>query len=218
MSAAMEKAYRALREGIFSGQLAPGDRLKEREICDRLAVSRTPVREALRRLEADGLVRLEPRRGGVVTELDLDEANEIFSLGAVLESFAARQAASRATPADLARLDKLVADMGRLVTRGAHDLRAQYMSLDNELHGTILELAGNRYLVAMLRQTVGLPVLVRAFTGYSTEDLERSHQQHQTIVEALHAGDPDWAEAAMRCHILMARGIMTPDAPVEKPC
>lgn len=211
MSAAMEKAYQALKDGIFAGHYQPGDRLKERDICAELEVSRTPVREALRRLQADGLVHLEPRRGGVVTEMSAEEAHEIFSLGAMLESFGARLAASRATPQDVAKLDELMDKLAAVIDSQSADQREQYMALDHELHGKIAEIAASPRLAAMLTQTVSMPVLVRTFHAYEKDDLIRSHHQHRAVVDAIRAGDADWAEAAMRCHILVARSLIVPD-------
>ena len=111
MTAAVDKAYAALRQKIVSGELASGDRLKEREICTELDVSRTPVREALRQLQADGLVVIEPRRGGVVAGISHHEAEEIYGLGVLLESYGARLAATRAEAEDLAKLDKILLEM-----------------------------------------------------------------------------------------------------------
>lgn len=206
----MEKAYRMLRDRIFNGEYHPGERLKEREICADLEVSRTPVREALRRLEADGLVVIEPRRGGVVADIRPQEAAEIYSLGAVLESFAAKLAASRATSEELARLDAIIGAMGEALDRNDQHTRSTYMKLDSELHGRIVDMAENRRLSAALKQIVGLPVLVKAFTRYTMEDLRQSYNQHKTIVAALHARDAEWAESAMRYHILAARAIVLP--------
>ncbi|MDJ0657269.1 MAG: GntR family transcriptional regulator [Xanthomonadales bacterium] len=212
MSAAMEKAYVAIKEAIFSGRYGAGERLKERDICTELEVSRTPVREALRRLEADGLVRLEPRRGAVVTELGIDEANEIFSLGALLESFGAGLAARRASPDDVAALDRLLDEMSQLLQSGHDQVHLEYMRLDHDLHGRIVEIAANRRLAALLRQTVGMPVLVKSFHSYSMDDLKRSLDQHRTIVDAIRVGDTVWAEAAMRSHILVTRSLILPPA------
>ncbi len=206
----MEKAYRALWDRILSGEYQPGERLKERDICADLDVSRTPVREALRRLEAEGLVQIEPRRGGKVAELRLEEAAEIFSVGAHLESFAAKLAARRASPEPLAALDATIRKMRDVLERDAPDVRRAYLKLDRELHGQIMDMARNRSLAAALKQVVGLPVLVKAFSTYSGEDLWRSFHHHEDIVAALHAGDEEWAEAAMRSHILAGRSVLRP--------
>ena len=208
MTVAADKAYRVLRARIISGEYSPGARLKEREICADLDVSRTPIREALRRLEADGLVHIEPHRGGVVTEIGTEEAAEIFSLGAVMESYAARLAATRDNPEATAELDRLLEDMAGVLERQDTDAHADYMRLDSELHATIVEMASSRRLTAALQQVVGVPVLVQAFNRYSMDDLWQSHHQHRAIVAALKAGDPDWAESAMRQHMFAGRAIM----------
>jgi DNA-binding GntR family transcriptional regulator len=208
MSVAMEKAYRALWDRILSGEFRPGDRLKERDLCADLDVSRTPVREALRRLEADGLVVIEPRRGGTVADLSPEEADEIYALGAILESYAAKLAARRARPDDLASLDAVVRRMRDVVRQDDAAARRAYLDLDRELHDRIIAMAGNRRLAAMLKQVVRLPVLVHAFQRYSVADLAQSLHDHESIVAALRAGDDEWAESAMRGHILAGRAIL----------
>ena len=210
MTAAVDKAYAALRARIFSGDLAAGDRLKEREICAELDVSRTPVREALRRLQADGLVVIEPRRGGIVAGISGTEAEEIYSLGMLLESFGAGLAAKRATAEDIAGLRRIIADMEDVLHDDTPTARSTYLELDSDLHRHIVQIAGNRHLGQLVRQIVGLPVLIQAFTHYSHDDLQVSLQQHRTIVAALEAGDAEWAEAAMRAHILAGRSITLP--------
>ena len=210
MSVAMEKAYRALWDRILSGEYQPGDRLKERDICADLKVSRTPVREALRKLAADGLVVIEPRRGGMVADLNMEEAAEIFSLGAMLESFAAQLAARRVTDARVAKLDRLLKAMRDVLASDAADMRTAYLKLDREFHSEIIDMAGNRSLASVLRQLVRLPVLVKAFTQYSSEDLRQSFHHHENIVAAIRAGDEEWAASAMRAHVLAGRSILLP--------
>ncbi|MEO0997614.1 MAG: GntR family transcriptional regulator, partial [Pseudomonadota bacterium] len=148
--------------------------------------------------------------GAVVADLSADEAAEIYALGAVLESFAARLAAERATPAAVERLRELLAAMQATLERGDADAQTRYMTLDDEFHGTILAMAENRRLDAVMRQMVRVPVLVQAFHRYRDEDLQQSLNQHRGIVAALAAGDPEWAETAMRAHVLSARAVMIP--------
>ncbi|MGI9225878.1 MAG: GntR family transcriptional regulator [Woeseiaceae bacterium] len=205
MTAAVDKAYAALRQKIVSGKLATGDRLKEREICSELDISRTPVREALRQLQADGLVVIEPRRGGVVAGISDSEADEIFGLGVLLESYGARLAAASANADDLARLHDILTEMEAVLQEDTGEARNRYLELDSALHRTITRATRNRHLGTLIRQVVGLPVLIQAFTHYSHADLLRSLQQHRTIVAALEAKDADWAEASMRAHILAGR-------------
>lgn len=208
MSVASEKAYRMLRDRIFSGDYAPGSRLKERQLCADLEVSRTPVREALRRLEAEGLVQIEPRRGGVVSHIDVEEAEEIFALGTVIEGFAAKMAAHKATAGAVADLERIVAAMEETLERADERCRTDYMKLDGELHGRIVAMADSRRLSAALQQVVGVPVLVQAFNRYTPEHLRQSFDQHRTLVEAIRERDAEWAESAMRYHILAGRTVM----------
>jgi len=210
MTDAVDKAYAALRQKIFSGELAAGDRLKERKICEELKVSRTPVREALRKLQSDGLVVIEPRRGGVVAGINATDAAEIYSLGMLLESFGAGLAARRATAEDLAELDQIIAAMEAALHTDSPVSRSAYLELDSDLHRQIVAITGNRHLGRLIRQVVGLPVLIQAFTHYTHADLLRSLEQHRTIVAALRAGDAEWAEAAMRAHILAGRSVTFP--------
>jgi len=208
LSVASEKAYRKLRDRIFSGDYAPGVRLKERQLCADLEVSRTPVREALRRLESEGLVQIEPRRGGVVSHIDAEEAEEIFALGAVIESFAAKMAAQKATAEGVAALDDVVAAMAAVLERGDDTCRADYMKLDGELHSRIVAMADSRRLSAALQQVVGVPVLVQAFNRYTPEHLRQSFDQHRALVDAIRERDGEWAESTMRYHILSGRTVM----------
>lgn len=208
MSVASEKAYRMLRDRIFTGDYPPGSRLKERQLCQDLEVSRTPVREALRRLESEGLVQIEPRRGGVVSHIDTGEAEEIFALGAVIESFAAKMAAQKATAEGVAELGRIIDDMGRVLERADERCRAEYMQLDGELHGRIVAMADSRRLSAALQQVVGVPVLVQAFNRYTLEHLRQSFDQHRTLVDAIRERDGEMAESAMRYHILAGRTVM----------
>jgi DNA-binding GntR family transcriptional regulator len=210
MTAAVDKTYAVLREKIFSGQLAAGDRLKEREICAELEISRTPVREALRKLQADGLVIIEPRRGGVVAGINATDAEEIYSLGVLLEAFGAGLAAKRATEEDLARLDQIIDAMEDALRDDSPASHSTYLQLDSDLHRCIVQATGNRRLGQLIRQIVGLPLLIQTFTHYSHADILRSLQQHRTIVAALRAGDAEWAEAAMRAHILAGRSVTFP--------
>lgn len=210
MSEAMEKAYEAIRRHIVGADYQPGTRLKERDLCAELDMSRTPVRGALQRLSAEGLVTMEPRRGAVVADIGPDEVREIYALGAVLESFAAQLAARRIGADDIALLHILLDQMDVVIERDDEQTRPKYMQLDGDFHGAILRIANNRRLSSVMQQIVRVPILIQAFQRYSKDDLRQSRHQHETIVAALAAGDPEWAETAMRSHILAGRAIQRP--------
>lgn len=210
MTVAVDKAYAVLREQILSGALMAGDRLKERDICADLNLSRTPIREALRKLQSDGLVEIEPRRGGVVAGISPVEAEEIYSLGILLESYGASLAAKRASDEGIDLLENILRQMEVILDGDTPASRSRYVELDSELHRSILKMAGNRRLSQIIGQVVGLPILVQAFTHYSRQQLQQSIQQHRVIVAALKARDAEWAESAMRSHILSGRAAIFP--------
>lgn len=187
-----------LIEEIRTGLLAPGARLTEVEIAARFNVSRTPVREAIRRLEADGLVEHRPRAGAVVRELDYPEIMELYEMRAVLEGTAARLAARSASDVELEELSSLNAEMSRAAEGG--DSQAVY-DLNQLFHTTLLNAARNRYLVKSV-QAIRTTLII---LGQSTlEEIERAREavsEHQDIIAALSDRDGTRAETVMRQHM-----------------
>jgi DNA-binding GntR family transcriptional regulator len=203
MSKASERAYRFIRTGILDGSIEAGSRLKEEELAERIGVSRTPIREALRQLLADGMAERLP--GGiaiVVPEFSLTDLEDVFRLRGMLESHAAALAAQRITDEQLKTLQRLVADMERMVeSRTKPDA---YLDLNGEFHRTILDASGSRRLALLMPQVVELPIIARTFHAYDQAALERSNLHHAGLTTALAARDPDWAAAVMRSHIASA--------------
>lgn len=210
---AVQKAYEAIRRGIGDGTFPSGDRLVERRLCDAIGVSRTPVREALHRLAAEGLLEVDERGGMVVVDTAGDGEAELYTIGAMLEGFAARIASQKITIAALNRLQAIIAEIEALLPAAAGDgdgderatARARIAHLDADFHGIVIEAAGNARLVALLRQVIGVPFLLRVFHHYTDAQLVRSSNHHREIWEALNARDAEWAESTMRNHILWAR-------------
>lgn len=184
------------------------DHLVEVELAAKFEVSRTPVREALRRLSSEGLVTFQPNRGARVAGWSETELAEIFELRALLESYGARLAATRITNQEIERLNELAADMEALVAAdlGRTDFRKVALA-NNEFHHAVLKAAGNERLVAVLSSLVHVPLVQRTFAYYSPEALQRSLAHHRECVEALEARDGLWAESVMRAHILAARQV-----------
>ncbi len=208
---AVQKAYDAIRSGIGNGTFPSGDRLVERKLCDVIGVSRTPVREALHRLAAEGLLEVDDRGGMVVIDTAGDGEAELYTIGAMLEGFAARIAAQKITIAGLNRLAAIITEIDALLPGAAatgeerSDARGRIAYLDAEFHGIVIDAAGNARLVALLRQVIGVPFLLRVFHHYTDAQLARSNNHHREIWEALNARDAEWAESTMRNHILWAR-------------
>lgn len=211
--------YAALRQQIIQGGYQAGERLVEERLADALGVSRTPVREALAALASEGLVQLFPNRGAVVRSFAPDEIRESYDLRAVLEGYAAFQAALRITADQVAALGTITDEM-ESVPHDLGDGRAElYWLVDrNQLfHRAIVEASGNRLLLTVFRQMIDLPLMFRSFYWYS--DAERTQQIffHRRIIDALAARDADRARALMSEHILegrdaVLRNVQTPRA------
>lgn len=187
-----------LRAEIVAGRLLPNQRLTEAELTHRLGVGRSAVRTALARLEHEGLVESAPHRGARVRLVPLAEAVEILEARAALEGLAARAAARRATAGDVAELRAILGEMRARLDAG-DPLGAS--DCNGALHRRLLEIGDHATagrLIATLRsQLVRFQYRTILLPGRS----ERSHAEHTEIVEAVAAGDPDAAEAAMRSHL-----------------
>jgi len=193
-----EFVYAALRDEIREGLLSPGDRLREVEIAERLGVSRTPVREALKRLESDGLVTFGQGRGLTVTGLTHQQVLELYALREVLAGAAARFAAQHASALQIDTLKQILAHSKGL-TSPEEAARA-----NRKLHETIAAAAGNSYLHrAMNVLSDALPLLGK--TTYSTPGrIESGWKENAEIVHHIARRDPDAAEQAARKHIRSA--------------
>jgi DNA-binding GntR family transcriptional regulator len=185
-----------LRRRIVDGHYLPGERLTEERLAQDFGVSRNPVREALRVVEAEGFVEVSPRRGAVVATPGEDTMRDMFAVRGLLEPLAARVAAGRASDDDLAGLRALL-DQARLATEDG-DL-ARVAELNGALHSRVLELSGNKWLVqisvAMYRHVQWVFRL-----GAATR-AAHSWKEHVRLVEALESHDPDAAELAAAEHV-----------------
>jgi DNA-binding GntR family transcriptional regulator len=211
---AADRAYRLIREGILASRWPPGSHLREQELAELTGVSRTPVREALRRLAADGLLHLVPNLGATVKEWTARDLDEIFGMRALLESQAAGLAASRVEPRHLEELSALCDAMEAIVGDYTAVDIARISPLNDRFHGLLIEIAGDRRLGQMIRQVVEMPLVLRTFTRYSLRDLARSMNHHREIVEALAVRDGEWASSVMRAHVRAGRAVfLTPETP-----
>jgi DNA-binding GntR family transcriptional regulator len=199
------RTHAAVRELILGGELAAGTRLGEIELAERLGVSRTPVREALGRLAAEGLVELVPNRGARVASWSVAELEGVFELRAALEPELTALAVPRATEADVEQLDGLAHAM--LDAGAAQDLDA-LVPLNRDFHDRLVALADHPAMAAALAGAVHPPIVVRNFHAYDDASLRRSLAHHVEIVAAVRAGDPAWARAVMTAHIHNARAVM----------
>ncbi len=191
-----------LREQIFAGTLAPGSFLDEAALCDSLEISRTPLREALKVLTAEGLLRHEPRRGCFVNQVTEQDLDEIFPVIALLEGRCAYEATRNAGDADLAALDTL---HDKLARHAKARRITDYYEANFAIHEAIILLANNRWLAQVIGDLRKIVKLARLQQLHAPGRLEQSLAEHLAVFAALKARDPDGAEVAMRTHLTRQR-------------
>lgn len=206
MAEAAARAYSAIRDMIAVGTLRAGQPLRESALAAAIGTSRTPVREALRRLAAEGIVEVQPNRGAQLVAVSEQDLAHIFDLRALLEPYAARLAVPNLTAADLDELDRLACAIAAAATCGESGLD-DVSRYNKEFHGLLLRRCGNPLLVEALAIVVRDPLVQRTFHRYSAEQIRRSINHHKEIAAAVRAGDPDWAESVMRAHLRAARAV-----------
>ena len=206
--AAVDKAESTLRGRILAGDLAPGERLGEVELAELLGMSRTPVREALRRLSSQGLVDVQSHRGARVTVWPQHELDQVFVLRSRLEGLAAAGAARHATAADIEELDDLAHELARHALPVETQNLARVTELNSAFHAGLLRIAGSSTLATALSGLLHRTVLSRTQHSFDEAAMRRSVHHHLEIVAALRARDPDWAESVMHSHLYSARASL----------
>ncbi|MBI2728299.1 MAG: GntR family transcriptional regulator [Polaromonas sp.] len=203
-----------LREEIFAGTLAPGSFLDEVALCERLEISRTPLREALKVLTAEGLLRHEPRRGCFVNEVTEQDLDDIFPVIALLEGRCAYEAARNATDADLVELTLL---HDRLNGHAKAGRITDYYATNYLIHEAIITLANNRWLAQAIADLRKILKLSRLQSLGAQGRLAQSLSEHMTVFAALKSRDSEGAEAAMRTHLTRQREALRELARSQKP-
>ncbi len=188
-------AYQTLLGEIRAGALLPGDRLRETELADRLGVSRTPVREAIRQLEADGLVSHIPRQGATIRRLDYAEVMELYEMRAVLEGTAARLAARAAADIELDELEALNDSLAAAQDAG------EAFRLNRLFHASLLDAAKNRFLRHAMSALQKALMILGPTTLAESDRFEAALEEHRSLLAAMRARDGAAAEQAMRLHI-----------------
>jgi DNA-binding GntR family transcriptional regulator len=203
--------YAQLRRLIIEGRYPAGARLVEERLASELGVSRTPVRQALARAAAEGLVELFPHRGAVVRSFSAADLLEIYDLRAALESLAAGRAAAHITQQQLATLEQAALALEQAISRSfaSREEEIHYLVQQNALfHDTIIVACGNRRLSRTLATVVDVPLQFRSFNWYSAEHRRISNFFHRGILHALRRADAERARALMQEHIYHGRDAL----------
>jgi DNA-binding GntR family transcriptional regulator len=197
-----QKIQATLADDIVRGRIPPGEPLDEVRLAAAFGVSRTPIREALRQLEAIGLAEARPHRGAVAASISAERLDEMFAVMGELEALCARRSALHMTPLERRDLEEIQTEGGRLTAAGSI---ADYAEYNNRFHETIYRGAHNGFLAeltASVRQRLA-PFRKAQFEGLGR--LQKSHQEHDRVVRAILRGDGDTAAAEMRAHIVVVR-------------
>lgn len=196
-----------LRAAIVQGKIKPNERLIEESLAQELGVSRTPVREALRRLEAEGLIEFIAQKGARVRPVSVGELTELYELRGLLEGHAARRAAKSITPQELAALkkntDEFLDILDHADTRGQQIQRL--IELNNEFHTRIVQLSGNRHLIRIAKSLLESNALYGVYYYYDEDKSRASYQDHVTIMDALEQRQAARAEKLMQTHLAQAQ-------------
>lgn len=193
-----ERIYEAIRDGITYGEMLPGERLTEKELSERFQASRSTIRECLRQLESEGLLTFENHKGFRVSKLSTRQVEEIYDLRWLLESYATRLTAEKATPAQVAQLKKLQESCRKAAHKG--DLKA-WLKYNNAFHLFFYENCGNDNLKLLLdtlkRRIYRYHYIIIQIPGH----FENYLAQHQKIIEACRRNDGRAAEKYMKAHL-----------------
>lgn len=202
MSRAAERAYSEIRTQILVGALPPGAPLREEHLAERCGVSRTPIRDALRRLEAELFVIRSDSQRTFVADWSREDVEEMFTLRGMIESHAAARAAVRIADLQIDALAKLNDAIANAI--GPKPDISAFLDHNREFHRIVIETAASPRLSATLATLVEQPVVRRTAQSYGRDQLERSMGEHDQLIAAFRARDADWARAVMHGHIRRA--------------
>ena len=190
--------YEELKMQILTGAIVPGTRMMEVELAKEIGVSRTPIREAIRKLEKEGLVTIEPRRGAYASQISIEDMVEILEVRQNMEGLAAYFAASRMTPEQMADLKEVSAKYNAAVQEGIMENMIKY---DTRFHRIIVESCNNKTLMQMIEQLQELVLRFRYIYYDNFRRAENMPEEHKAILEAIESGDADAARDAADIHI-----------------
>jgi DNA-binding GntR family transcriptional regulator len=195
-------AYDAIKDSILNLRARPGSLLHIEKLAEELGISRTPVREALLRLQTEGLVRVQPRVGFFVVEMTPADLAGLLEVREWLESHATAKAASMLTDADLGYLDELMESTAKAIEQGD---RKRYLEIEELFHGLFVERCGNKHLLSLMKSLDNMTRRERVLSVSSADNIRHSLAEHRRVVAALHERSPEKAGALMAAHISAVR-------------
>ncbi len=205
-----QRVSELLRTAIVQGAIKPNQRLLEESIAKELSVSRTPVREAIRRLEAEGLVEYVPQRGSVVRQVSSEEISQVYDIRVLLEGHAARLAAARIDQQGLLMLENLCQAFQAVIKDDSNPAGqvSRLMDLNNQFHSAIREMSGNKTLMRIFAVSLHVPQIYLVYYWYDYSNRVSSDQMHERILDAMKDKDAAKAEKLMREHLIAAKDLI----------
>lgn len=202
------RIYGVAKDRIINGTYGPGQRLTEQSFADEFSTSRTPVREAMRMLAAEGYVLFKPNSGTIVHTWTTNQILEIFRLRASLEAEICGYAALHISPAQIEKLRVLQneIEMNGLDSREVNASRIS--KLNRRFHNIIALASGQERMVSVLNKAIEAPIVHRTFRSYDAKQMQRSFYQHHELIDAFVAHDKEWAISVMRSHIHAAKNAV----------
>ncbi|NPC56966.1 GntR family transcriptional regulator [Caenimonas soli] len=207
-SSTAAQACAHIKEMVMSGAYASGMRLTEEQLAGELGTSRTPVREAMRQLVADGFLYFKPNSGTFVKAWTSDEVREIFDLRLLLESEVAAEAAVHIDAGQLKQLRALQKEIEAQGCDMTEANLARISALNRKFHRLLGDASRNTRLVTQLANCIEVPIVQKTFRLYDQGQLARSFHHHRELLDALSARDREWARMVMGCHIRSAKFVL----------
>ncbi|MYL71673.1 FCD domain-containing protein [Halobacillus litoralis] len=201
------EAYERIKKSIIEGAYAPGTRLTEENLAKELQISRTPIREAIKRLETERLIS-PLKRGVIVSEFNTEDIRQIYNLRALLEGYAAAEAAVNRSDEDIEAMERCNEQFKDLLETPTYERTErlnEIMELNNQFHSAVYNASHNEHLRFHISSVTVLPLVFRSFYWYNEYQLKKSLELHQTISVAIQANEPDRAKTAMQEHIYQGR-------------
>lgn len=196
-----QRVYEEIKEAIINNTIKPGTMIQERILAEKLGVSRTPVREALRRLNSEGLIELIPGKGATITKITIEDIREIMQVREPLECLAVKLAAERIQPQDIKYLEEMIANWDKEINCSDQINFQSLSTRDIAFHEYLVEIAGNKRLANILSMLRDQIRRITFLTQDNKTRIETSFPQHINILEALKQRDPVAAEENMRQHM-----------------
>jgi DNA-binding GntR family transcriptional regulator len=202
-----DQIYERLKQQILHGEIEAGERLMQNQVAENLRASRTPVREAFRRLEQDGLVERVPQGGVRVTRLDIEAIQEVFGIRNVLEAYAIELACGRITAEEIGSLKRLVTQAGELLSSGEMGRETKIkriFELNSQFHDTIYRASGNSYLIGMINSLRFIVGRLRFLGLRADSTWSRAWDEHAQLIALLEKKDKESAARLLKTHLVNA--------------